>query len=258
MLSSVNSVLSLSLILAQASSPAQAMRLVATAVPSIAASHSAVAWHPSRAGDYYEQAPENAARLLAGLTGAARLEIEGSGRLLGLSHRLAAGPRAGLPDRHRGHRTCRTRRASSCRSSAQLCGTVIANQELIAAERERLTADRRPQRGARGDRLGPGPAHGGPPQPDRSRRHRRSGRNRRDPARPDRLSRCSSWISRATPARRRARARLIDRPGQPGRPGRGTRSSACCARPAARFTTGQAWLMPAMPHGGCPERHRPG
>jgi hypothetical protein len=47
-LSSVNSVLSLSLILAQTSSPAQAMRLVTTAVPSIAASHSAVAWHPSR------------------------------------------------------------------------------------------------------------------------------------------------------------------------------------------------------------------
>ena len=36
-LSSVNSVLSLSLILAQTSTPAQAMRLVTTAVPSIAA-----------------------------------------------------------------------------------------------------------------------------------------------------------------------------------------------------------------------------
>src|ERR1700678_2332873 len=77
MVSSVNSVLSLSLILAQMSTPTQAMRLVATAVPSIAASHSAVAWHPIRARGYYEQAPENASRLLAGLTEAARPEIEG-------------------------------------------------------------------------------------------------------------------------------------------------------------------------------------
>ncbi len=59
-ISSVNSVFSLSLILAQTSSPAQAMRLVSTAVPSIAPDRNAVAWHPSRSGDYYEQAPEDA------------------------------------------------------------------------------------------------------------------------------------------------------------------------------------------------------
>ena len=77
-LSSVNSVLSLSLILAQTSSPAQAMRLVTTAVPSIAASRSAVAWHPSRSGEYYARAPGDVARLLTGLTGVARLDVEGS------------------------------------------------------------------------------------------------------------------------------------------------------------------------------------
>jgi len=71
-LSSLNSVFSLSLILAQASSPAQAMRLVITAVPSIAASHSALAWHPSKAGEYYEQAPEDVGSLLTELTGVAR------------------------------------------------------------------------------------------------------------------------------------------------------------------------------------------
>ena len=76
-LSSVNSVFSLSLILAQASSPAQAMRLVTTAVPSIAASHSAVVWHPSRSGEYYQQAPEGVGALLAGLTGVARLDVAG-------------------------------------------------------------------------------------------------------------------------------------------------------------------------------------
>src|SRR5271167_1165787 len=77
-LSSVNSVLSLSLILAQASSPAQVMRLVTTAVPSIAASHSAVAWHPSRAGEYYQRAPEGVGSALTGLNGVARLDLAGS------------------------------------------------------------------------------------------------------------------------------------------------------------------------------------
>src|ERR1700685_26792 len=78
LVSSVNSVLSLSLILAQVSTPAQAMRLVTTAVPSIAASHSAVAWHPSRSGDYFEQAPQDVGILLASLAGAARLDVKGS------------------------------------------------------------------------------------------------------------------------------------------------------------------------------------
>ena len=76
-LSSVNSVFSLSLILAQASSPAQAMRLVITAVPSIAAAHTAVAWHPSKPGEYYEQAPESVGHRLTELTGVARLDVEG-------------------------------------------------------------------------------------------------------------------------------------------------------------------------------------
>ena len=53
------------------------MRLVTTAVPSIAASHTAVAWHPSKSGEYYEQAPESVGRLLTGLTGVARLDGTG-------------------------------------------------------------------------------------------------------------------------------------------------------------------------------------
>src|ERR1700689_1173364 len=76
LVSSVNSVLSLSLILAQVSTPAQAMRLVTPAGPSIAASHTAVAWHPSRSGDYFEQAPQDVCRLLAGLTAVARLDVK--------------------------------------------------------------------------------------------------------------------------------------------------------------------------------------
>src|SRR5260370_6066436 len=76
-LPTVNAVFTLSLILTQASSASQVMRLVTTAVPSIAHCHQALAWHPSRSGDYYERAPENVSNVLARLTGPARLEIGG-------------------------------------------------------------------------------------------------------------------------------------------------------------------------------------
>jgi PAS domain S-box-containing protein len=138
MLSSVNSVLSLSLILAQTSSPAQAMRLVTTAVPSIAPAHSAVAWHPSRSGDYYQQAPPAAAGLLAGLTGAVRLDLAGSAA-------CCAFPVASPLAREQVYLIVTGSEGLSDQETfllsvlAQLCGTVIANQELIAAERERLT-----------------------------------------------------------------------------------------------------------------------
>ena len=100
-LSSVNSVFGLSLILAQTSSPAQAMRLVITAVPSIAASHSAVAWHPGKSGEYSPQAPESVGSLLAGLTGTARLDVGRPSAMLGVPCQLATDVRAGLLDSHR-------------------------------------------------------------------------------------------------------------------------------------------------------------
>ena len=137
-LSSVNSVLSLSLILAQTSTPAQAMRLVTTAVPSIAASHSAVAWHPSRSGDYFERAPENVSRLLAGLTGAARLDVQG------FPARWAF-PITSPFSREQiflvvnGSEDLSDQQTFLLSVLAQLCGTVIASQELITAERERLS-----------------------------------------------------------------------------------------------------------------------
>ncbi len=64
-----NAVFGLSLVVSQASSPAQAMRLVTTAVPSVAPGHAAVAWHPSTSGDYFQRAPEEDAPTLARLTG---------------------------------------------------------------------------------------------------------------------------------------------------------------------------------------------
>jgi PAS domain S-box-containing protein len=136
-LSSVNAVLSLSLILAQTSSPAQAMRLVTTAVPSIAAMHRAVAWHPREAGDYYQRAPGDAGRQLAGLSGVARLEVDGSPH-------CQAFPVSSPFSREQVFLVVTGPVALSEQETfllsvlAQLCGTVIASQELIAAERERL------------------------------------------------------------------------------------------------------------------------
>jgi hypothetical protein len=73
----INAAFGLSLILTQAPSPAQAMRLVTTAVPAIAPGHTAMAWHPSASGEYYQQAPDGAGDSLARLVGAGRLDVDG-------------------------------------------------------------------------------------------------------------------------------------------------------------------------------------
>ena len=137
-MTSANSVLSLSLILAQVSTPAQAMRLVTTAVPSIAASHTAVAWHPSRSGDYFEQAPEDVGRLLAGLTAVGRLDMKGSAAYWAFP---ISSP---FSDEQvflivTGSEDLSDQETFLLSVLAQLCGTVIASQESIAAERERLS-----------------------------------------------------------------------------------------------------------------------
>src|SRR5258708_27425776 len=75
-LSSVNAVFALSLILTQASSPRQAVRLLTTAFPSIASCHKVLAWHPSRSGDYYERAPASISNALARITVPCRLELD--------------------------------------------------------------------------------------------------------------------------------------------------------------------------------------
>jgi PAS domain S-box-containing protein len=135
-LARLNSVFSLSLILAQTSSPAQAMRLVTTAVPSIAASCSAVAWHPAKSGDYHEQAPEHVAGLLTGLTRTARLDVDGFPACW-------AFPISSPPTREQvflivtGSENLADQEIFLLSVLAQLCGAVIASQELIAAERER-------------------------------------------------------------------------------------------------------------------------
>ncbi len=138
LVSSVNSVLSLSLILAQTPTPAQAVRLVTTAVPSIAASYRAVAWHPSKSGDYFEQAPEAVGALLADVTGVTRLDVKGPAACW-------AFPIASSFSREQvfliatGSQELSDQETFLLSILAQLCGTVITSQESIAAERERLS-----------------------------------------------------------------------------------------------------------------------
>jgi PAS domain S-box-containing protein len=134
-LSQLNSVFSLSLILAQASSPAQAMRLVTTAVPSIAAGHSAVAWHPSKSGEYYEDAPDGVGGLLSDLSGVARLDVAGfaSCWAFPITSPLA---REQVFLIVTGSEDLSSQEIFLLSVLAQLCGAVIASLELIATERE--------------------------------------------------------------------------------------------------------------------------
>jgi len=133
-LPSVNAVFTLSLILTQASSPGQVMRLVITAVPSIAHGQKALAWHPSRSGDYYERAPDNMSDVLARLTGPSRLEMGDFSSLWGFPLRS--------PVAHEpvflmiaGSEPLSDEEIFLLSVLAQMCGTVIAKLELIAAER---------------------------------------------------------------------------------------------------------------------------
>ena len=133
-LSSVNAVFTLSLILTQATSPGQVMRLVTTAVPSIAHGQKALAWHPSRSGDYYERAPDTIGDALAGLTGPGRLETGDFSSCWAFPLRS--------PPAHEpvflmiaGSEPLSDEEIFLLSVLAQLCGTVIAKLELIAAER---------------------------------------------------------------------------------------------------------------------------
>jgi sugar diacid utilization regulator len=133
-LSSVNAVFALSAILTQSSSPSQAMRLVTTAVPSIASCDKALAWHPSRSGHYYERAPDNIGDALAKVTAPRRLEVgdHSAWWVFPLGPPSADNPVFLV--------TVGTEPPSEEETFlisvlAQLCGTVIAKLELIAAER---------------------------------------------------------------------------------------------------------------------------
>ena len=133
-LSSANAVFTLSLILTQAVSPGQAMRLLTTAVPSIAPGHKAVAWHPSRPGDYYERAPDGIGDALARLTAPGQLEMGGlsSWWAFPLAPQPARDPVFLVID---GTEPLSDEETFLLSVLAQLCGIVIAKLELIGAER---------------------------------------------------------------------------------------------------------------------------
>src|SRR5215469_4911399 len=133
-LSSVNAVFALSAILTQSSSPSQAMRLVTTAVPSIASCHKALAWHPSRSGHYYKRAPDNIGDALANVTAPRRLEVG--------DHSACWVFPLGPPSADNpvflvtvGTEPPSDEETFLLSVLAQLCGTVIAKLELLAAER---------------------------------------------------------------------------------------------------------------------------
>ena len=139
-LPAINAVFGLSLVLTQASSPAQAMRLVATAVPAIAPGHTAMTWHPRASGEYYQQAPEGAGDALAGLTGAGRLDVEGHASCWAFPVTPPLG-RQPLFLVIVGEQDPLEEEIFLLSVLAQMCGAVIANHDLLAETKLRSQAD---------------------------------------------------------------------------------------------------------------------
>jgi PAS domain S-box-containing protein len=133
-LSAVNAVFALSLILTQASSPRDLIRLVTTAIPSVAHCEKVAAWHPRQSGDYYECAPDDLGDALAGLTEASRLGGGGSSSYWAFPlMSLLGGEPVFLVVT--GADSLSAEEVFLLSVLAQLSGTVIARLELIAAER---------------------------------------------------------------------------------------------------------------------------
>jgi PAS domain S-box-containing protein len=140
-LQEVNAVFGLLLILTQAATPDRAMHLVITAVPSIAPGHTAVAWHPSRSGDYYRQAPDDGGRALGQLIGPGRLELNGAACSWGFPLTAALGQEPVFLVTT-GHHDLSDQQIFLLSVLAQMCGTVVANHELTAEAELRTHADR--------------------------------------------------------------------------------------------------------------------
>src|ERR1700759_849795 len=142
-LSSVNAVFTLSLILTQASAPVQLIRRVTTAIPSIARCQRVLAWHPRQSGDYYERAPDGVGDALTALTEPGQLDLGDSASCWAfpVNSRRSGEPVFLVVI---GGESLSTEEIFLLSVLAQLCGTVIAKLELIAAER--LNARRIAQR----------------------------------------------------------------------------------------------------------------
>ncbi len=138
-LSSVNAVFTLSLILIQASSSRQLIRLVTTAIPSIVPCQQVVAWHPRRSGAYYERAPDTAGDALTGLAEPGRLDLgdDAPGWAFPLASQLTGEP-VYLVLRGSGNLSGQDIFLLSV--LAQLCGNVIAKLELNAELQSTVSA----------------------------------------------------------------------------------------------------------------------
>ncbi|MGD0702749.1 MAG: PAS domain S-box protein [Trebonia sp.] len=140
-LSSINAVFGLSLVLTQASSPAQAMRLVTTAVPAIAPGHTAMAWHPRASGEYYQRAPDAAGDSLGRLVGAGRMDVDGFASCWAFPITPPLG-REPLFLVTVGEEDPLEEQTFLLSVLAQMCGAVIANHELLEETKLRGQADR--------------------------------------------------------------------------------------------------------------------
>jgi len=139
-LQEINAVFGLMLILSQAATPAGAMRLVTTAVPAIAPGHTGVAWHPSRSGDYYQQAPGDLGPALARLTAPGQVGGDGAARwAFPLTAALGREPVFLVTT---GPRDPPQQGRFLLSVLAQICGTVVANHELRAEAELRAQAGR--------------------------------------------------------------------------------------------------------------------
>ena len=137
-LSSLNAVFTLSLILTQATSPEQMMRLVTTGIPSIVPCQKALAWHPSRSESYYERAPDKISGALAGLTRPGWLEMGDSSSWWAFPLTSPPGP-GPIFLVITGRESWSDQDVFLLSVLAQLAGTVIAKLELIG-EREKAEA----------------------------------------------------------------------------------------------------------------------
>src|ERR1700749_2486032 len=143
-LQEITAVFGLLLILSQAATPAGAMRLVTTAVPAIAPGHTAVAWHPSRSGDYFQQAPGHLGPALARLTAPGRIggDADGDGAARWAFPLTAALGREPVFLVTTGPRDTPQQGRFLLSGVPQICGTVVANHELRAEAELRAQADR--------------------------------------------------------------------------------------------------------------------
>jgi PAS domain S-box-containing protein len=132
-LSSFNAVFALSLILTQAASPDQVMRLVTTSVPSIVSCRQALIWHLTRSGEYYQRAPEAFSEVLAKLTGPDLLKLDDfpPSWAFPITSPLAAEQTFLIIV---GSESLSDEETFLLSVLAQLSGTVIAKLELIATE----------------------------------------------------------------------------------------------------------------------------